>query len=332
MPIWHAAMSWRDSTEPTLDLKQLKALVTVVEVGSVTRAAELLHVVQPAVTRQIRTLENELGVVLFERTRHGMRPTAAGISLADRARRALTELDRARAEVAPARGAVTGIVSVGLLESTAELLTEPLVSAIRRRHPGIELRVLTAYSGHLQQWLDDGDLDVSLLYNLTDTPSLNVRALVREKLLVVAPASAGLRAESPVPLAHVAGHPFVMPAPGHALRTLIDRAAARAQVEMEIAVQTNSMTLQKRLVQGGHGWTILPGAGIAADVAAGALSAAPLSEPEVWRSLVVGIPRVGRIMPAVEAVARELVHQVHIATVQGRWLSAQLSGDRPEGA
>ena len=116
-------------------MKQLKALVTVVEVGSVTRAAELLHLVQPAVTRQIRALEQEFGVPLFERTRQGMRPTAAGISLADRARRALTELDRARAELAPSPGAVTGIVSVGLLESTADLLAEPLVSAeIGRAH------------------------------------------------------------------------------------------------------------------------------------------------------------------------------------------------------
>ena len=61
-----------------MEVKQLKALVTVVEVGSVTKAAELLRIVQPAVTRQIRTLEHELGMPLFERTRHGMRPTAAG--------------------------------------------------------------------------------------------------------------------------------------------------------------------------------------------------------------------------------------------------------------
>ena len=87
MPIWHGYMRRRDDRESALDVKQLKALVTVVEVGSVTRAAELLHLVQPAVTRQIRALEHELGVPLFERTRQGMRPTAAGISLADRARR-----------------------------------------------------------------------------------------------------------------------------------------------------------------------------------------------------------------------------------------------------
>ncbi|GDY40257.1 hypothetical protein SANT12839_011390 [Streptomyces antimycoticus] len=158
-----------------MDVKQLKALVTVAEVGSVTRAAELLHLVQPAVTRQIRTLEEELGVPLFERTRQGMRPTEAGAIMADRARRALNELERARAEVQPTPGVVTGIVTVGLLESTTDLLAEPLVSALARDHPGIELRLMTAYSGHLQQWLDDGDLDLTLLYNLADTPSLNLR-------------------------------------------------------------------------------------------------------------------------------------------------------------
>jgi DNA-binding transcriptional LysR family regulator len=307
-----------------VDVRQLKALVTVVEAGSVTRAAELLHLVQPAVTRHIRALEQELGVPLFERTRQGMRPTPAGMSLAERARRALTELDRARAELAPAPDTVTGIVSVGLLESTVELLAEPLVSALRSDHPGIELRVLTAYSGHLQQWLDDGDLDVSLLYSLTSIPSLNTRKLLREKLWVAAPPSDGLRAEEPVSLARIAERRVVMPAPGHALRTLIDQAAAQAHVEFGIAVQTNSMALQKQLVRSGHGWTILPGAGIAEEVAAGALSAAPVSEPEIWRSIVLGRPRDGRRSPAADAVAVELVRQVKMAASQSRWPSAQL--------
>jgi LysR family nitrogen assimilation transcriptional regulator len=322
----HTFMRQRDGKGTGMDVRQLKALVTVVETGSVTRAAELLHLVQPAVTRQVRSLERELGVPLFERTRHGMRPTAAGLNLADRARRALTELDRARAEIAPAPGIVTGLVAVGLLESTAELLAEPLVSAVRREHKGIELRVLTAYSGHLQRWLDDGDLDVSLLYNLTSTPSLNVRSLLREKLWVVAPASDELSARHPVPLGSVAAHPVIMPAPGHGLRALIDRAAAKAQVEIRVAVQTNSMSLQKQLVQHGHGWTILPGAGIAADVAAGALSAAPLSAPEVWRSIVVGAPRAAPTTPAARAVADQLTRQVQIAVRQGRWASAELQG------
>ncbi|MGW3567549.1 LysR family transcriptional regulator [Streptomyces sp. NPDC000941] len=306
-----------------MDVKQLKALVTVAEVGSVTRAAELLHLVQPAVTRQIRTLEQELGVALFERTRQGMRPTEAGAIMVDRARRALNELERARAEVQPTPGVVTGIVTVGLLESTTELLAEPLVSALARDHPGIELRLMTAYSGHLQQWLDGGDLDLTLLYNLAGTPSLNVRPLVRERLWVVAPPSDGLRGERPVPLARVAEHPLVMPAAGHALRSLIDGAAGRAAVEMDIVVQTNSMRLQKQLVRAGHGWTILPGVGIAEDVADGTLSAAPLCDPDVWRSIVLATPPNGRTPPAAEVVARELVRHIASAVQQGRWPSAQ---------
>ena len=134
----------------SLDIKQLKAIVTVAEVGSVTRAADLLHLVQPAVTRQIRTLEQELGIPLFERTGQGMRPTEAGTIMVDRARRALNELERARAEVQPTPGVVTGIVTLGLLESTSDLLAEPLVTALARDHPGVELRLMTAYSGHLQ--------------------------------------------------------------------------------------------------------------------------------------------------------------------------------------
>ncbi len=305
-----------------MDLKQLKALVTVVEVGSVTRAAELLHLVQPAVTRQIRALEHELGVPLFERTHHGMRPTPAGSGLADRARRALTELDRARAELTPATGAVTGIVTVGLLESTAELLADPLTRAILRDHPGIELRLLTAYSGHLQHWLDDGDLDLSLLYNLTGTPLLNVTSLAREQLWAVAPLAENLSPEEPVGLTELARRPIIMPTPGHGLHALITSSLHQAGVEIDVAVQTNSMHLQKQLVRAGHGWTILPAVAIANDL--DSLSAAPLCAPETWRSIVLGMPRTGRVPAAVEVVARELVEQVHSAIRDGRWPSARL--------
>lgn len=308
-----------------MDVRQLKALVTVVETGSVTRAAEVLRLVQPAVTRQIRSLENELGVPLFERTRHGMQPTPAGLSLTDRARRALGELDRARAELAVAPGTVTGIVSVGLLDSTDELLSESLAATILREYPGIELRMIVAYSGHLQQWLDDGDLDLSLLYNLPGTSALNVQPLLSERLWVVAPAAAGLHAGQPVTFADAVAHPMVMPAPGHGLRALIDRAMVSAGASVTISVEANSMSLQKRLVRGGHGWTILPGAGIAADASAGLLSAAPLTEPEIRRSIVLGMQRSGRATPAVQAVARQLARQVRSAVQDGRWPSAQLS-------
>ncbi|GAA1005087.1 LysR family transcriptional regulator [Acrocarpospora pleiomorpha] len=307
-----------------MEIKQLKALVTVAEAGSVTRAAELLHLVQPAVTRQIHALEHELGVPLFERTRHGMRLTEAGSSMAERARRVLDELERAQAEIRPTPNHVTGIVTVGLLESTLGILAEPLVKAVTGEHPGIELRVLTAYSGHLRQWLDDGDLDLSLLYNLTNTPSLHVRPLIQEKLWAVAPPAAGLDPRHPIPFEQAAAQPLIVPTAGHGLRILIDRAVARSDVRLTIVTATNSILLQKKLVLAGCGWTILPAAGIADEVGRGLVSAAPLRDPEISRSIVLGAPRTARRSAAVDVVTREIVRQIRSAVRRGNWPSALL--------
>ncbi|ALG09797.1 LysR family transcriptional regulator [Kibdelosporangium phytohabitans] len=302
-----------------MDLKQLRALVTVVEAGSVTRAARLLRLVQPAVTRQIRALEEELGVVLFERTRTGMQPTDAGEALAERARRALAELDRARAELTPPAGEVTGIVTVGLLESTVDLLAEPLVAELTRDHPGVELRLQTGYSGHLQRWLDDGDLDLSLLYNLRSSPSLNVTPLLRERLWVAAPPGAALHADRPVPFAGLTARRLILPTDGHGLRTLINGGAHQAGVSLNSAISTNSMAMQKRLARAGHGWTILPSVGLAEEVAAGLLCAAPLCEPEVLWTVVLATSRTGRVPRAVATVARVLTRLIRMTVAQSRW-------------
>ncbi|PWJ26526.1 DNA-binding transcriptional LysR family regulator [Branchiibius hedensis] len=308
-----------------MDLKQLTALVTVSEVGSVTKAAQVLHIVQPAVTRQIRSLEEEFGVTLFERSRQGMTLTAEGEVLVERARRALQELDRARAELRPSPTSVRGIVTIGILESTLDLLAQPLADAVRSHYPDIELRILSAYSGHLQQWLDAGDVDLSLLYNLASTPSISVSPLVSEPLWAVAPASAGLSADRPIPWSRVWQEDLVLPVAGHGLRILIDQAIAQSGATPHVTMQTNSMHVQKQLVTAGYGWTVLPAAGIATELGDGQLSAAPLVEPSIKRSMVLGLQRAGRIPPHVEAVATEAVRVVRRVVRDGSWPSAQLA-------
>jgi LysR family nitrogen assimilation transcriptional regulator len=96
-----------------------------------------------------------------------------------------------------------------------------------------------------------------------------------------------------------------------------------AGAEINAVVQTNSMDLQKQLVHSGRGWTILPAVGIAGDLDGGTLSAAPLCAPEVWRSIVLGVPRTGRVSAAAEIVARELVQRIRLSVRNGRWPSAQ---------
>ncbi|MFC3216783.1 LysR family transcriptional regulator [Comamonas sp. JC664] len=93
-----------------MDFKQLKAFLTVADTGSVTRASELLHVVQPAVSRQLKLLEEDLGCALFERERHGMVLTEQGQELASYARRAFGELEKARLQLAGTQDEVTGLV------------------------------------------------------------------------------------------------------------------------------------------------------------------------------------------------------------------------------
>ncbi|CAM5530953.1 LysR substrate-binding domain-containing protein OS=Streptomyces antimycoticus OX=68175 GN=SANT12839_011380 PE=4 SV=1 [Streptomyces antimycoticus] len=128
---------------------------------------------------------------------------------------------------------------------------------------------------------------------------------------------------SPSPSRGPPSNPLVLPRAGHALRSLIDGAAGRAAVEMDIAVQTNSMRVQKQLVRAGHGWTILPGLGIAEDAADGTLSGTAVRT----RRMALDRPRDVESRadtPAVEAVARELLHQITSAVDQERWPSARL--------
>ena len=245
--------------------------------------------------------------------------------MVERARRAMLELERGVAEVRPEPGQLAGIVTVGVLESLIELIPQPLIAAIRAKHPAIQLRILTAYSGHLEQWLDGGDVDISFLYNLADTPSLAVVPLLDEKLWAIAPASAELDPRRPVAWADVLRQPLILPATGHGLRAVVERTRASLEAEPNVSFETNSMALQKQMVLGGYGWTVLPAAGVAADVRAGTFSGAPLADPVTERSIVLGLGRTARIPPAVEAVAGEVVKLVRRLVRSREWPSARLS-------
>jgi LysR family transcriptional regulator, nitrogen assimilation regulatory protein len=283
-----------------MEVRQLRAVVAVADTGSVTRAAVLLHLVQHAVTRQVHALEEELGAELFVRSRTGMRPTEAGLAFVERARRALTELDRARAEVQPSPE-VGGSVAVGLLDSLTEAVAVGLVARVRRDYPGIRLRLMTGYSGHLQEWLESGTVEIALLYDVTTSASVAVRPLFEESLWAVA--APGEWPGGPVPLTELARHPVVMPAPPHGLRTLLDGACARAGVELDGIVEVNTMVTQKRLAASGVGWTVLPAVAVEPDVAAGVFSGGPLP---VTRSVVLARSAGRRPSAAMEVVAREV--------------------------
>jgi DNA-binding transcriptional LysR family regulator len=294
----------------------------VADTGNVTRASELLNLVQPAVSRQLHLLEDSLGVSLFQRERHGMVLTEAGKTLLIYARRAMLELDRARTEIEGSVDGVAGLVTVGLLPSTSDIISSPLVEMVTSRFPGIRMRIAMGYAGDLQGWLETGEIDVALLYGVEREPRLQTRSLLEEPLWVVGPPSAKLRKGRHVSLASLRGKPMILPSGPRGIRTLIDHACAMSNVELSIVVETNAMGIQKSLVLGGHGLTILPPIAFSRELAAGQLTAAPLADPRVTRTIAVALPVNRSVGQHVQRTAAVLTECVEHAVRNHTWPEA----------
>ena len=312
-----------------MDVKQLRAVLVVAETGSVTNAAKLLRVAQPALTRQVLALERELGVALFERRRSGMVSTPAGDVMIDHARRALAELERAEIALRIRPGVVQGVVNVGILDSLTDLFAAPFVTAMRERFPKIEIRLYTAFAGNLRRWLYDGELDVAVLFGFSDRSLIDITPLAIEKLWALAPLADGLSADQAVTFEEVAKHPLVAPTRGNALRVLLDEACARAGVNIQIAVETNAARVQKQLVSAGHGWAILPTVSLANPADSVKLSMAPLADDAATRTLYLARPRTRTPTDADVAAANTLVELLRDAADNGSWPSVIWAQERP---
>ncbi|MEP9416057.1 LysR substrate-binding domain-containing protein [Gordonia sp. VNQ95] len=315
-----------DGNGNDMEIRQLQALIAVADTGSVTAAAKVLHIVQPAVTKQIQTLESELGVELFSRSRAGMTINPNGQQVLDRARRVLRELDRARDDVRSGDSSeLRGQVTIGLLPSTALLLAPRLVAAAADRYPGIRLRISVGYAGHLATWLDAGDVDVALLFEQPSTAMFRIDPILREELWAVAPSSAHLRSDDPIALKDVLSQPLILPAPPHGLRSIIETVAAETGLTITIPVETNDSAIQRRLVADGYGWTVLPPTMVTPETAPhDDISTAPIVGAPLMRTIGTALarqPDSSRAGAAINALLRETVTT---AATSGAWPSAHL--------
>ncbi|GAO21505.1 transcriptional regulator [Alicycliphilus sp. B1] len=311
-----------------MDFKQLRAFLTVAETGNVTRAADVLHLVQPAVSRQIRLLEEDVGSPLFERERHGMVLTDAGQALVGYARRAMLELDRARVEIAgTAAGSVGGLVTLGLLPSTIDMLSSPLVSAIAATYPGIRIRIAMGYAGTLMRWLESGEVDAALLYGAERSAEIQTTRLIEEPLWVIGPKQAQFRGNKPVSLAQLASHRLVLPSAPHGIRTLVEHACAVTKITLNISAETNALSVQRALVLGGHGLTILPPIAVAEDLRTHRLSGAPIADPPITRTIVLALPTNRPTGQPVRLAVELLVQVTRHAIDSGSWLEGRWLGN-----
>ncbi|MGN6306693.1 MAG: LysR family transcriptional regulator [Mesorhizobium sp.] len=273
-----------------MDVSQLRTLIHVAELGSLSKAADRLHVAQPALSRQIRLLEQELGVRLFSRHGRGMIATEEGQDVLRHALRVMAELDEIRAVVSDENAPLRGHVSIGMPPTASDILSEPLVSAFRDAHPDATLRIVSAYTGYLLDWMHRGDLDAAILYDPKLARALRTRPLLEETLFLIGPPGLGLSLDRSVEFAQLANHRLLLPSRGHGLRTLVDRYAEEVRIPLSVKVEADSYSTLKSLVRNGHGVTILPLAPIHEELRTKRLEAAPLVNPVPVRRLIMSFP------------------------------------------
>lgn len=302
-----------------MDLPQLRTLIQVAELGSLSKAAERLHIAQPALSRQVRLLEEELGARLFDRHGRGMVLTDAGREVLERATRILGEIDDIRSCVGDPNASLIGRVTIGLPPTVSEVLSLPLIAAIRKQHPSLQPRLVDAFSGYLIDWMQRGEIDVGVLYEPQTTTFLRARPLLLESLFLVGPAAAPLSVERSVPFARLAREPLLLPGPRHGLRAVVDRFAVQAGVALKVTTEVDSLRVMIGLVRQGFGKTVLPLAAVHEDVAAGRLTAAPLSEPVPTRRLALALPRNRQVSRAARFTADAIGGVVKDLVASGAW-------------
>ncbi|WP_420991709.1 LysR family transcriptional regulator [Cupriavidus sp. 30B13] len=308
-----------------MEITHLRALLAVIESGTLSKAADSLGLTQPAVSRQIRLLEEELGEALFFRHGRGMTPTDAAQRIAFRAAAGLREFDAISSEIAEARSAPSGTVRLGMTPTVAELTIVPLTAIISRRFPDIRLRFSTAFSGYLLDWIHRDEVDLGVLYDPSRHHSLSVEPLLSEELVLVGGAHRKLSLAQAQPFASLTKERLLLPGPRHGIRRAIERTAEELGVQFEVAIEADSFPVLKDLVAAGHGTTILPYNSVRAEVAQARFSATRIA-PELRRQLVLARPAASHQSTAARAVCAVLVEFL-VAEVDSGRLAADVLVD-----
>ena len=309
-----------------MDLRQLRYFVAIADGGTISGAAQRLGVAQPSLSQHVIRLEEEVGAPLLVRTSRGVVPTESGTILLQHARNILKYVELAREDVRHHGIEPRGRVSFGLPSSISMVLSVPLVEAARQRLPTVSLRVVEAMSGHILQWLNEGEIDLAILYNAEHLRRHAVTRILTEDLYLVAvpgavrqPVDGNGIAVAPVTLEEVARLPLVLPSQYHGLRGLIDSAARTSGITLRVETEIDALTQIRALVGRGTLHTILSLSAVHQELVEGRLVAVPITEPQIRRSVdLVRNPAhtLGRASIELEKLAIGIIREL---TSRGNW-------------
>ncbi|MGI8550003.1 MAG: LysR substrate-binding domain-containing protein [Dehalococcoidia bacterium] len=244
-----------------MELRQLRYFVAVAERRHFTAAAQALHLAQPALSQQIRLLEREVGVELFDRSGHRVRLTAAGEAFLPRAQRVLVEVQAAAVELGEFAGLLRGRVVVGALPSLAEHQLPPLLADFHARYPGLELVIREENTTELLSLVRAGAIDLGFVHQLAAEPppaDILLEELFTEDLVAVFAPGHRLAGHDPVSLEVLRDYPLLCSKPGSALRQTVLQACMRLGITPQIRFESGGTASVRALAAAGLGVAILP--------------------------------------------------------------------------
>jgi len=271
-----------------MDLKQLEYFVNVVDLGGFSRAARLLGVAQPAISRQIRSLEVELRQNLLLRNGRGAVPTEAGKRLLAHARSILQQAERARREVDELKGAPVGHVVIGLPPTLARVLTVPIVREFRQRFHRASVSIVEGLSAHIHEWVVVGRADIGLLYNPAPSQAVDLTPLLEEDLCLIGVRSKRREART-VRLQDLPRFPLIIPSRPHAIRTLVEARLASFGLRPWIALEIDAVGAIIELVAEGQGFAVLSPRAVNAVAPTRHLVARLIVQPALKSALTIAV-------------------------------------------
>ena len=284
-----------------MDIRQLRYLVALADERHFTRAAAREHIAQPALSQQIKRLEDELGLTLVERSTRQVTITDAGELLVARSRRILAEAEAARAELESLKGVESGRVTVGAMHTMGPIDVSLVLAIFHERHPAVELTVREQSSEELASMLRDDELDLAFLSvtERVESEGLGLHQLVSEELVAVLPTDHRYARRRRLPMAELEDEEFIAFREGARLRELLESAGRHAGFEPNIKLESNESGRIRRLVARGMGVAILPCSDAIAPGAEVAVVA--LIEPSLSRDITLAWRQDRRHPPAVAA-------------------------------
>lgn len=310
-----------------MELRELRNFMRVARAGSVSRAADELHLAQPALSRQVKKLEHELGVSLFTRHGRGVRLSTAGSLLLERAEAIAQLVHRTSEEIKEDRAPARSRITLGAPPAAGTLLVPPFVERFQKAWPRTTLHLREGAASSLQEWVVDERIDIAILHNPTPLDALNINPILSERMFVIGPAAPpnkGRKQPTTFRIRDLSELPLILPNMAHNNRRLVERAALEHGVHLHIKIEADSVAFAKALVEEGLGYTILTYAAVQEEIERKALSIYPIVRPTLSTQVAIVTLR-DKQQPKAILQASELLRDVCRTLVRDKaWAGARL--------